>query len=77
MSNIYLDATEISKYLLNKSIGLNLTPLKYHNAYDKQELHNILIDYQDNLCPICLKELSKGKKDLDHEPSIYNLRELV
>jgi hypothetical protein len=77
MSNIYLDAIKISNYFLSKSIDLNWSPLKYHSVYEKQELHNILIDYQENLCPICLKELSEGKKELDHEPSIYDLREMI
>lgn len=54
-----------------------LTPLKYNSIYDKQELHTILIDYQDNLCPICLKGLSEGQKELHHEPSIYELREII
>jgi hypothetical protein len=76
-SNIYLDTTEMSKYFLNKSIGLNWSPLKYHSLYDKQELHNILTDYQDNLCPICFKELSQGNKELDHKPSIHDLREMI
>ena len=62
---------------MNKSISLNWSPLKYHNVYDKQELHNILIDYQDNLCPICFKELSQNSKELDHEPSIYVLRDKI
>jgi len=76
--NIHLDGTEISKYFLNKSIGLNWSPLKYHSVYEKQELHNILIDYQDNLCPICLEELSHdGSKEFDHEPSIHDLREII
>lgn len=75
--NIYLDAEEITKYFLNKSIGLSLTPVNYHSIYDKQELHNILIDYQNNICPICIKDLSTGKKELDHEPAIYVLREMI
>ena len=75
--NIYLDAIEISKYFLKKPIGLNWSPLTYHSNFDKQELHNILIDYQDNLCPICFKKLSQSRKELDHDPSIYDLQEMI
>lgn len=76
--NKYLDLETINKFNRKKRIGLSLNPLKYNNAYDKQELHEILIEHQDGLCPICFELLSHdSKNELDHEPSIWNLRENI
>jgi len=74
--NIYIDKEIIETFNRNKRIGINLNPLNYHNDYDKQELHDMLIEHQGGLCPICLEELKHtSAKELDHEPSIYQLRE--
>ena len=76
--NIYIDKEKIETFNRKKRIGINLNPLNYYNDYDKQELHDMLIEHQDGLCPICLEELKHtSAKELDHEPSIYQLRENV
>lgn len=76
--NIYVDKEKIESLNRKKTIGINLNPLNYHNNFEKQELHEILIEYQDNLCPICLEELkNSAAKELDHEPSIYQLRKNI
>lgn len=74
--NIFIDKEKIETFNKKKRIGINLNLLNYHNGYDKQELHDILIEYQDGFCPICLEELKHtSAKELDHEPSIHELRE--
>lgn len=77
-SNIYVDKEKIESFNRKKKIGLNLNPLNYYNIYKKQELHEMLVEHQDGLCPICFKMLSHdSKKELDHEPSIWQLRENI
>jgi len=78
MLDICLASTEISEYCLSKFIGLNEIPFKYHSAFEKQELHNILIEYQDNFGFVCFKKLfvSQDRKDLDHELFVHDLREM-
>lgn len=76
--NKYLDWKAIDEFNRKKRIGLSLNPLRYDTAFDKQELHEILIEHQDGLCPICFKSLSHDlTKELDHEPSIWYLRENI
>lgn len=76
--NIYIDKENIETFNRKKQIGINLNPLNYYNDYDKQELHDMLIEHQDGLCPICLEELKHtSAKELDHDPSIHQLRENV
>lgn len=77
--NIYMDKEIIEAFKRKKRIGINLNPLNCYNDFNKQELHEILIEYQDRLCPICLEELKHKTtaKELDHEPSIYQLRENI
>jgi len=76
--NIYVDGKEIESFNRKKRIGLNLNPLNYHNIYKKQELHEMLVEHQDGLCPVCFKTLSHdSNKELDHEPSIWQLRENI
>ena len=76
--NKYLDSEIINQFNRKQRIGLNLNPLVYHNVYDKQELHEILIEHQNGLCPICFELLShNSKNELDHEPSIQNLKENI
>jgi len=76
--NIYMDKEIIETFNRSKRIGINLHPLNYYNDYDKQELHEMLIEHQDGICPICLEELKHtSAKELDHEPSIYKLRETI
>lgn len=77
-SNIYVDKEEIENFNREKRIGLNLNPLNYYNIYKKQELHEMLVEHQDGFCPICFETLSHGSsKELDHEPSIWQLRENI
>jgi len=77
-SNIYVDKKEIESFNREKRIGLSLNPLNYYNVYKKQELHEILVEHQDGLCPVCFDTLSHdSKKELDHEPSIWQLRENI
>jgi retron-type reverse transcriptase len=76
--NIYMDKEIIETFNRTKQIGINLNPLNYHSDYNKQELHEMLIEHQDGICPICLEELKHtSAKELDHEPSIYQLRENI
>lgn len=76
--NKYLDREIIDKLNRKKRVGLSLNPLRYDTAFDKQELHEILIEHQNGLCPICLESLSHDStKELDHEPAIWNLRENI
>ena len=76
--NMYVDKEEIENFNRKKRIGLNLNPLNYYNIYKKQELHEILVEHQDGLCPVCFETLSHGSnKELDHEPSIWQLRENI
>jgi hypothetical protein len=76
--NKYLDWKAIDKLNRKKRIGLSLNSLRYDTAFDKQELHEILIEHQDGLCPICFESLSHDStKELDHEPAIWNLRENI
>lgn len=76
--NIYIDKKKIETFNRNKQIGINLNPLSYDNDFNKQELHDMLIEHQDSLCPICLEELKPtSSKELDHEPTIHQLRENV
>ena len=76
--NIYVDEEEIERFNRKKRIGLNLNPLNYHSIYKKQELHEILVEHQDFLCPVCFKALTyDSKKELDHEPSVRQLRENI
>ena len=52
--------------------------LNYYNDYNKQELHEMLIEHQDGFCPICIEELKHtSAKEFDHEPSIHQLRENI
>lgn len=77
-SNIYVDKEKIESFNRQKRIGLNLNPLNYYNIYKKQELHEMLVEHQDGLCPVCFETLSHdSKKELDHEPSIWQLRENI
>ena len=76
--NKYLDWKAIDEFNRKKRIGLSLNPLRYDTAFDKQELHEIFIEHQDGLCSICFESLSHGStKELDHEPSIWYLRENI
>jgi retron-type reverse transcriptase len=76
--NIYLDKEIIETFNRKKRTGINLNPLNYHNDYNKQELHETLIEHQDGFCPICIEALKHtSAKELDHEPSIYQLRENI
>lgn len=76
--NIYMDKENIETFYRKKSIGINLSSLNYYNDYDKQELPEMLIDHQDGLCFICIEELKHtSAKELDHEPSIHQLRENI
>lgn len=76
--NKYLDYEAIVEFNRNKRISLSLNPLRYDTAFDKQELHDILIEHQDKLCPICFESLShESTKELDHEPAIWNLKERI
>ena len=76
--NKYLDWKAICEFNRKKKIGLSLNPLRYETAFDKQELHDILMKHQNELCPICFKLLSHNStKELDHEPTIWDLRENI
>lgn len=76
--NKYLDRKAINEFNRKKRIGISLNTLRYDTTFDKQELHDILIEHQDKFCPICLKSLSHDSvKELDHEPTIWNLRENI
>lgn len=76
--NKYMDKEIIETFNRKKQIGINLNPLNYYNDYHKQELHETLIKHQDGLCPICIEELKyTSAKELDHEPSIHQLRENI
>lgn len=76
--NKYLDWEAIDAFNRKQRIGLSLNPLRYHTTFDKQELHHMLIEHQDGLCPICFESLSHDStKELDHEPSIWYLRENI
>jgi retron-type reverse transcriptase len=76
--NKYLDREAVNEHNRKKRIGLSLNPLRYDTAFDKQELHDILMEHQDKLCPICFESLSHDSpKELDHEPTIWNLRENI
>ena len=76
--NKYLDCKKIDEFNRKKRIGLSLNPLRYDSIFDKQELHEILIEHQDKLCPICFEVLSHDStKEFDHEPTIWNLRENI
>jgi retron-type reverse transcriptase len=77
-SNIYVDKEKIESFNRKKRIGLNLNPLDYYSIYKKEELHEMLVEHQDGLCPVCFKTLSHdSKKEFDHEPSIWQLRENI
>mmetsp|Transcript_60635 Transcript_60635/g.100687 ORF Transcript_60635/g.100687 Transcript_60635/m.100687 type:complete len:656 (-) Transcript_60635:87-2054(-) len=76
--NKYLDREAVDEFNRKKRIGLSLNLSRYDTSFDKQELHDILITHQDSLCPICFEPLSYDAiKELDHEPSIWNLRENI
>jgi hypothetical protein len=51
----YLDWKAIDEFNKKKRIGLSLNLLRYDTVFDKQELHEIFIEYQDGLCPICFE----------------------
>jgi len=69
--NKYLDWKRIDEFNREKRIGLSLNYLRYDTAFDKQEIHDMLIEHQDKLCPICFELLSHDStKELDHEPAI-------
>lgn len=49
-----------------KEIGFCLNLLRYHIVFDKQELHDMLIEHQDGLCPICFESLThESTKELE------------
>jgi retron-type reverse transcriptase len=76
--NKYIDWIAINEFNRKKRIGLSLNPLRYDTVFDKQELHDILMEHQDKLCPICFELLSHDSaKELNHEPTIWNLRENI
>jgi hypothetical protein len=76
--NKYLDREVVDEHNKKQRIGLSLNLLRYDTIFSKQELHDILIEYQDKLCPICFELLSHDSaKELDHEPAIWNLRENI
>jgi len=76
--NKYLDRKVVDEHNRKQRIGLSLNPLRYDTTFSKQELHDILIEHQDKLCPICFELLSHDSvKELDHEPAIWNLRENI
>jgi hypothetical protein len=76
--NIYMDKKMVETFNRKKQIGINLNPLNYYNDYNKQELHEMLIEHQDGLCPICIEEVKQtSAKEFDHEPSIHQLRENI
>jgi len=76
--NIYMDKKMVETFNRKKQIGINLNPLNYYNDYNKQELHETLIEHQDGFCPICIEALKHtSAKELDHEPSIHQLRENI
>jgi hypothetical protein len=69
--NKYLDQKVINEFNRKKRIEISLNPLRYDTTFDKQELHDILIDHQNKLCLICLKLLPYDfAKKLDLEPTI-------
>ena len=76
--NKYLDQKVVDEFNRKKRIGLSLNSLRYDTTFDKQELHDILIEHQDKLCPICFELLDHNSaKELDHEPTIWSLRENI
>jgi hypothetical protein len=73
-----MDKKMVETFNRRKQIGINLNPLNYYNDYNKQELHEMLIEHQDGFCPICIEELKHtSAKEFDHEPSIHQLRENI
>jgi len=69
--NKYLDWIAIDEFNRKKRIGLSLNPLRYDSVFNKQELHDMFIEHQDKLCPICFDLLSHNSaKELDHEPTV-------
>ena len=52
-----MDKKIIETFNGKKQIGINLNLLNYYNDYNKQELHEMLIEHQDGFCPICIEEL--------------------
>lgn len=76
--NIYMDKEIIETFNRKRQISTNLNPLNYYKDYNKQELHKMLIEHQDGLCPICIEKLKHtSAKELDHEPSIFQLKENI
>ena len=76
--NKYLDCKVIAEFNRNKKIGVSSSPLRCDTSFDKQELHDILIEHQDKLCFICFEFLThESPKELDHEPSVWDLTELI
>ena len=76
--NKYLDKIEIEKQIEKDSVGISLNPLNYHDVFGKQEIHLILKVFQNELCPICFLSLDmKEKKEIDHEPSVWHLRNMI
>ena len=51
---------------------------KFCSFYVKMKHWWYIIEHQDGLCPICIEELKNtSAKELDHEPSIHQLRENI
>jgi hypothetical protein len=73
-----MDKEIIETFNRKKQTGINRNPLNYYNDYHKQELHEMLIEHQDGFCPICVEALKHtSAKELDHEPSIHQLKENI
>lgn len=76
--NKYLDLKVINEFNRKKRIGISLNSLRWDTVFNKQELHDILMEHQDKFCPICFELLSDNSvKELDHEPTVWNLRENI
>lgn len=76
--NKHLDWKAITELNRKKRIGLSMNALRYDTVFDKQELYNILMEYQDRLYLIYFELLSHDSaKELDHKLAIWNLKEKI
>jgi hypothetical protein len=75
-ANLFLD-TDIIDGKTNSIISLkNTNKLSYGRALSKQEIIYLLHEYQDGICPHCLKiiDLENDFVELDHSPAIFKLK---
>jgi len=76
VANPYVDQDIIDEKI-EKNLSLQrVSKLNYGRNLSKQELMYLLLEYQEGICPHCLKEIDLDNEsvELDHFPSISELK---